>query len=92
MAKVKVSQLVTDFAIKNDEIDVGKEATIREVIEILNRKYQKFKEYLIDPKTGGLQYGILVALNQKDVRSLKGLDTSVHEGDSVSFYPPISGG
>jgi molybdopterin synthase sulfur carrier subunit len=92
MAKVKVSQLVTDFAIKNDEIEVEKDSTIREIIEILNSKYQKFKEYLIDPKTGDLQYGILVALNQKDVRSLKGLDTAVHEGDTISFYPPISGG
>ena len=84
--------MVTDFAIRNEEVEVGDGATVRDVIESLALKHPRFKDYLVDSRTGQFQYGILVALNQKDVRGLKGLDTEVHEADSITFYPPISGG
>jgi molybdopterin converting factor small subunit len=92
MSKVKVTQFVTDAAFRNEEIEVGEETTVQDLIRALGKNYDGFENDLIDPKTRELQYGIIVAINQVDVRVLQGLKTRVRDGDSIAFYPFISGG
>ena len=92
MSRVKVTQFVTDLAFRNEDIEVDEETTVQDLIRALDKKYDGFEKNLIDPKTRELQYGVIVAINQVDVRGLQGLKTGVHDGDSVAFYPLISGG
>jgi len=92
MSRVKVTQFVTDLAFRNEEIEVDEETTVQDLIRALDKKYDGFEKNLIDLKTRKLLYGVIVTINQVDVRGLKGLKTGVHDGDSVAFYPLISGG
>jgi len=57
----------------------------------------------LDARTGGalmknvLEGGKLkdlvkVLVNGRDVRGLRGLETGLHDGDVVSFFPPVAGG
>ena len=92
MSRVKVTQFVTDLAFRNEEIEIEEETTIQDLIRALDKKYDGFEKNLIDLKTRKLLYGVIVTINQVDVRGLKGLKTGVHDGDSVAFYPLISGG
>ena len=92
MSRVKVTQFVTDLAFRNEEIEVGEETTVQDLIRVLDKKYGGFEKNLIDPKSRELQYGVIVAINQVDVRGLQGLKTGIHDGDFVAFYPFISGG
>ena len=92
MSRVKVTQFVIDLAFRNEEIEVGEETTVQDLIRALDKKYDGFEKNLIDPKTRELQYGVIVAINQVDVRGLQGLKTWVHDGDTVAFNPFVSGG
>jgi len=95
VVKVKVVHFVFLRAItnvRNEELEV-ETATVGCVIKELAKKYgRRFKDLILNPATGQLQYGIIVALNNRDVRSLEGLDTKVNEGDVISLLPPIPGG
>ncbi len=41
---------------------------------------------------GCLREMVKVLVNGRDVRGLDGLDTELHDGDVVSFFPPVAGG
>jgi len=95
MVRVKVSHYVLideHSGVKTEYVEVPK-ATIGDLIDQLAKKYgPKFRSLLLDPKTGELQYGIIVSLNDQDVRAMKSLMTPLKNGDRVSLLPPISGG
>lgn len=66
-------------------------ASIKEILEDLNRQYPGIKERLYDEK-GSLRRFINFYVNNEDVRFLKGETTPVKEGDEVSIVPAIAGG
>jgi molybdopterin synthase sulfur carrier subunit len=72
-----------------DEVAIAG-ATVREVIENLEKKHPGLKERLLDDK--GVRRFVNIYANEEDVRFLDGLDTPVKEGDSVSIVPAIAGG
>jgi MoaD family protein len=72
-----------------DEIE-AKGATVREVIEDLDRNYPGIKDRLCDEK--GVRRFVNIYQNEEDIRFLDGLETVVKEGDSVSIVPAIAGG
>jgi molybdopterin converting factor small subunit len=59
--------------------------TVRALINVLSKR---LREELIDPKTGELAPGYLVAVNGK----LASLNNRLKENDVVAFIPPIDGG
>jgi MoaD family protein len=95
MVRIKVSHYVLideHSGVKTEYIEVPK-ATVGDLIDQLAKKYgAKFRNLILNPKTGELQYGIIVSLNDQDVRKMKGLMTTLSDGDRVSLLPPISGG
>ncbi len=65
--------------------------TIREVIDNIEAQYQGFKERIVD-ENGEARRFVNIYLNDEDVRFLKGLDTELKEGDTISIVPAIAGG
>ena len=63
---------------KEEEIEVADGLMLSEIRDYVKGLYTKI----------GRQEQVLVALNG----SFKPLDTKVEEGDTLSFFPPVSGG
>ena len=72
-----------------DEVAIAG-ATVREVIDNLEKKHPGLKERLGDQE--GVRRFVNIYANEEDIRFLDNLDTSVKEGDSVSIVPAIAGG
>lgn len=72
-----------------DEVAVAG-ATVREVIDNLEKKHPGLRERLCDDK--GVRRFVNIYANEEDIRFLDNLDTAVKEGDSVSIVPAIAGG
>jgi molybdopterin synthase sulfur carrier subunit len=89
-AKVRIPtplQIVT-----GNKAEVSAEgATIREVIEDLERQFPGFKERVCDEQ-GNLRRFVNVYVNEEDVRFLAGEDTQLKDADEISIIPAIAGG
>lgn len=66
-------------------------ATLKELIEDLERKYPGLKERLCDEE-GNLRRFINFFVNDEDIRFLEGEETPLKPGDVVSIVPAIAGG
>lgn len=66
-------------------------ATLKELIEDLERKYPGLKERLCDEE-GNLRRFINFFVNDEDIRFLQGEETPLKPGDVVSIVPAIAGG
>jgi molybdopterin converting factor small subunit len=65
-------------------------ATVRAVLDDLEKKYPGIKERLLDEK--GVRRFVNIYLGEDDIRFLSGLDTEVKSGDQISVVPAIAGG
>ncbi|MFP3158303.1 MAG: ubiquitin-like small modifier protein 1 [Hydrogenobaculum sp.] len=76
----------------NGQGEVSVEAkNIRELIDALEASYPGFKERLLD-ENGELRRFVNLYLNDEDIRFLKGIDTELKDGDTLSIVPAIAGG
>ncbi len=66
-------------------------ATVREVIEDLDRRFPGVKDRLLDGD-GGLRRFVNIYVGDEDIRFLGGLDTPVPDGSVVSIVPAVAGG
>ncbi|HLI47071.1 MAG TPA: MoaD/ThiS family protein [Chthonomonas sp.] len=65
--------------------------TIATLIEDLERQFPGISERLVD-ENGDIRRFVNIYVNEEDIRFLKGKDTPVKDGDSVSIVPAIAGG
>ena len=65
--------------------------TIRELIDNIDHDYPGFAGRITDDKGEMLRF-VNVYLNDEDVRYLGGKETSLKDGDVVSFLPALAGG
>jgi len=65
-------------------------ATVREVLDDLERSYPGIRERLCDDK--GVRRFVNIYANEEDIRFLENLDTKLKDGDSLSIVPAIAGG
>jgi len=66
---------------------------IRELIETLGEMYNPhFPMRIIEEGTDKVKKAYKILLNGRDIAHLEGLETRIDEGDTVIFFPPISGG
>jgi molybdopterin synthase sulfur carrier subunit len=75
----------------NQEVVEADGATIRELIESLERTYPGLKERICDEQDQIRRF-VNVFLNDEDVRFLDESETQVKSGDEVSIVPAIAGG
>jgi molybdopterin synthase sulfur carrier subunit len=87
--KVRIPTPLRTLTGGKDEVD-AKGATVREVIEDLERRYPGMKDRLCDEK--GVRRFVNIYQNEEDIRFLDSLETAVKEGDSISIVPAIAGG
>ena len=65
--------------------------TVRTLMEDLERQFPGIKERICD-ETGKIRRFVNIYVNGDDIRFLQNLETSLHEGDSISIVPAIAGG
>src|SRR5437660_3760663 len=73
------------------ETITGSAGTVATLIADLERQYPGLGARLTDEQ-GNLRRFVNVYVNEEDIRFLKGKDTPIAEGDSVSIVPAIAGG
>lgn len=77
--RIKYYASFKEFTGKEEEqIEIDDEMSLSEIRDYIKGMYTKI----------GRQEQVLVALNG----SFKPLETRVEEGDTLSFFPPVSGG
>jgi molybdopterin synthase sulfur carrier subunit len=64
---------------------------VGEVLRSLSEQHPATQSQLFS-EDGDLNRYVNVYLNDEDVRVLDGLDTSVHEGDTIVILPAMAGG
>jgi sulfur-carrier protein len=65
-------------------------ATVRDVIEQLEKNHPGIKDRLLDEK--GVRRFVNIYVGDEDIRFLDGLDTATKQGDEISIVPAIAGG
>jgi molybdopterin synthase sulfur carrier subunit len=66
-------------------------ASVRDVVDTLERQFPGIRASLVD-EAGNLRRFVNVFVNDSDIRSLQGQDTSVKDGDEIYIVPAIAGG
>ena len=69
--------------------EVNPDFTLRDMLNVLARKYGKDFNSIIDPKTGQVSLDMLVMLNGKSVRTP---DVQLRDNDVVMITVPVGGG
>ena len=66
-------------------------SSMRELVQKLGVAYPSITPRLCD-ETGELRNALNLFVNSKNVRSLAGADTPLHDGDEISIMPLMAGG
>ena len=72
------------------EVEVGDDATLRDVIRKLVEAYPSLGEEIFEGERFSSDYRIL--LNGREAAYLQGEETRVKNGDEVVVIPPVGGG
>jgi len=75
------------------KINIEKEITVEELFRKLSKDLgERFTKLVYDPQRKALAPGVRILVNGRDIDFLKGLSTTLKEGDTVAIIPPIAGG
>ena len=77
------------FDAKALQIEVGTGATVENLLNLVFNTHER-RQRIFD--NGKLKPPINLIKNGRHIQHLKGLETELNEGDSVSVFPPIAGG
>jgi molybdopterin synthase sulfur carrier subunit len=88
--KVRIPTPLRKLTKNEAEVD-AEGATIRELVDDLEKQFPGFKERMCDDQ-GELRRFVNVYVGEEDIRFLEGLDTKVPEGEQVSIIPAVAGG
>ena len=73
------------------EVEVPNNATVRDVIlSIVVEGGNAVRRLIMDGES--ISGNLILMLNQIDVQTLKGEETTVHEGDIITLLPHVQGG
>jgi molybdopterin converting factor small subunit len=74
------------------ELDVAPDATARQVLQDLAKRYAFVDQCVVSAQTGQHQGGALLVLNGRLLELAGGLDTTFNTGDVLDIVPPYTGG
>ena len=80
-----------DILGKDLRVELEDESTVKELLVSLCTSHQKMKTAIFD-ESGNVREYVILMKNRKDVDSLKGLKTTLSEGDEGAILPPVAGG
>lgn len=89
MATVRIPTPLRSLTGGEEQVDIPG-ATLREVIETLEKKHPGIKDRLLDDK--GVRRFVNIYVGDEDVRFLDGLETKLSSATEVSIVPAIAGG
>ncbi len=89
MVTVRIPTPLQKFTGGSEEVEVSP-GTVIGIIEELDKKFPGIADRIADGKK--IRGFINIYINEDDIRSLKGEQTSVSDGDEVSIVPAIAGG
>ncbi len=77
---------------KSFDIEINDNATIKELLEAIREQigekiYKRIKTLLDDE---GIN--LLILVNGRNIKHLKGIETKIKEKDRVDIFPPAAGG
>ena len=88
--KVRIPTPLQKLTNDQEEVEL-KAASVRELIDGLEKKYPGIKARLCD-ETGNVRRFVNIFLNEEDIRFLNKEGTPLKDGDEVSIIPAIAGG
>lgn len=66
-------------------------ATVAELLSRLSAAHPALRRHIYTEQ-GGLRSYVNVFVNQDEIRTLQGLETAVHDDDTIYIVPSIAGG
>jgi molybdopterin synthase sulfur carrier subunit len=88
--RIRAQEPLRKFLDNEPFVDVNA-GSIGDVIRALQSSYPNFAKRLLDDG-GGIRRFINVYVNEEDIRFLQNQQTTLKDGDEVSFIPATSGG
>ena len=76
---------------KEVEVDVEPGDSVRRVLERLAAAHPALGERMLDGD-GRLQSSVNVLVNGRNIKFLRGLNSTIRESDRVALFPPVGGG
>jgi molybdopterin converting factor small subunit len=89
MITVRIPTPLRSLTGGNEQVEVSG-ATLREVIEALEKQHPGIKDRLLDEK--GVRRFVNIYVGDEDSRFLDGLETKLSSGTEISIVPAIAGG
>ena len=74
------------------EQETGEGETVRDMLNSLNASYPRFIEVIFDVRAQKQTERVNIFLNGRNLELENGLATILHEGDTLTFVTPITGG
>lgn len=79
--------------VKDEQIAFNGDLNIKLLIEKLSDIHgSKFKDAILDSKTGQIHPLVMVMVNFTHILSLDGIQTKIKNGDLITIMPPLAGG
>lgn len=76
--------------VRDMDVTVPTEGTVQDLLRDLVELRPALAGHVLD--NGEVPKFVLVFVNGRDIRHLKGLDTPVRADDEVTIFPPLAGG
>ncbi len=90
--RVRFYGLVHDeVGLRELEYELSQDSTVSTLLDKLTKDYPVIREWVYDENMNFRDY-LELAVNQTNIISLDGMETTLHEGDFVQVMPPIGGG
>ena len=67
-------------------------ATVGNVIRKLAAEDRAFADAILDAEADKISGYVAIALNDRLLEALKGLDTNIEDGDIIKLFPVVAGG
>ncbi len=94
--KVRVHTILTFARILGDrdvEITLAPGSTVQDLLLKMKERWgEALSPHLFQPGTVVPLPHIVVMVNGRSIRFLRGLETELREGDEVLLFPPVAGG
>lgn len=78
---------------REEEVEIAKDAKVADLLLILSERYgEPFRKAIYEPKTADLKPNYIATVNGYLLNQLRGIKTTLKNGDLIVLLPVVSGG